>query len=138
MARTQGRYVCGIDAAVDVVGGKWKPMILWALYDHGKLRFGELRREVVGVTEKVLTQQLKEMEADGIVHREVYREVPPRVEYSMTDLGEKLNAALLPLGLWGDTFMERIVANKEKAEAEQAKAEAASKEAAAEKHRLTA
>ncbi|MFC7305193.1 winged helix-turn-helix transcriptional regulator [Streptomyces monticola] len=113
-------YVCGIDAAVDVVGGKWKPMILWALYEHGTLRFGRLRRELDGVTEKVLVQQLKEMEADGIVHREVYREVPPRVEYSMTELGRKLNTALMPLGEWGDTFMEQIVANKKRAAEEAA------------------
>ncbi|MFM9372080.1 winged helix-turn-helix transcriptional regulator [Streptomyces sp. Da 82-17] len=115
MARAQGRYVCGLDAAVDVVGGKWKPMILWALHDHGTLRFGALRREVAGVTEKVLNQQLKEMEADGIVHREVYPEVPPRVEYSLTGLGETLNAALMPLGDWGETFMDQIVANKTRA-----------------------
>jgi DNA-binding HxlR family transcriptional regulator len=112
MAKGKGPYVCGLDAAVDVVGGKWKPMILWALHDGGTLRFGELRRHVAGVSEKVLIQHLRELEADGIVHREVYREVPPRVEYSLTELGQALNTALLPLGEWGDIFMERIVANK--------------------------
>ncbi|MGP9018862.1 winged helix-turn-helix transcriptional regulator [Streptomyces sp. BR1] len=101
-------YSCGLDAAVDVVGGKWKPLILWALH-AGTHRFGELRRQVDGVTEKVLIQQLRELEADGIVHREVYREVPPRVEYSLTAQGEALNTALGPLGEWGEAHMERIL-----------------------------
>ncbi|MFF8642071.1 winged helix-turn-helix transcriptional regulator [Streptomyces sp. NPDC015345] len=105
-------YACGLDAAVDVVGGKWKPMILWALYAGRTLRFGELRRHIPGVSEKMLIQQLRELESDGIVHREVYREVPPKVEYSLTDLGQSLNTALLPLGLWGDQHMEQIVAGK--------------------------
>jgi DNA-binding HxlR family transcriptional regulator len=113
MSKVKPSYHCGLDAAVDVVGGKWKPLILWALHD-GTHRFGELRRHVSGVSEKMLIQQLRELEADGIVHREVYREVPPRVEYSLTDLGQALNTALLPLGEWGDTFMELILANKSK------------------------
>ncbi|MEU1877378.1 helix-turn-helix domain-containing protein [Streptosporangium sp. NPDC020072] len=95
-----GAYVCGIDAAMDVIGGKWKVLILWAL-DERPCRFGELRRLVPGVTEKVLASHLRELEGDGIVHREVYAEVPPRVEYSLTPLGVSLNAALGPLGAWG-------------------------------------
>ncbi|MER7133863.1 winged helix-turn-helix transcriptional regulator [Streptosporangium saharense] len=95
-----GAYVCGIDAAMDVIGGKWKVLIIWAL-DKQACRFGELRRLVPGVTEKVLASQLRELEGDGIVHREVYAEVPPRVEYSLTPLGYSLNEALDPLGAWG-------------------------------------
>lgn len=113
MAKVKDSYDCGLDAAVDVVGGKWKPLILWAL-DQRTQRFGELRRHITGVSEKMLIQQLRELEADGIVHREVYREVPPRVEYSLTELGQALNTALLPLGEWGDTFMKQILANKAK------------------------
>ncbi|MGW7361829.1 winged helix-turn-helix transcriptional regulator [Streptomyces sp. NPDC054841] len=113
MAKGKLSYTCGLDAAVDVVGGKWKPMILWVLHDARARRFGELKRDMHGVSEKVLIQQLRELEADGIVHREVYREVPPRVEYSLTELGEALNAALVPLGQWGDDFMSQILANKE-------------------------
>lgn len=109
MANRKGPYLCGLDAAVDVVGGKWKPLILWALYAGRTLRFGELRRHVPGVSEKMLIQQLREMESDGIVHREVYREVPPKVEYSLTELGQTLNKALEPLGIWGDQHMERLV-----------------------------
>jgi DNA-binding HxlR family transcriptional regulator len=100
VGRRPGAYVCGIDAAMDVVGGKWKVLILWALKER-PCRFGALRRELPGVTEKVLAAQLRELEADGIVHREAYDEVPPRVEYSLTPLGVSLNAALAPLGAWG-------------------------------------
>ncbi|WP_156726273.1 winged helix-turn-helix transcriptional regulator [Streptomyces apocyni] len=97
---------------MDVVGGKWKALILWALHDAGTLRFGQLRRGVRGITEKMLIQTLRELEADGVVHREVYREVPPRVEYSLTALGVALNAALESLGAWGDTYMEEILRAK--------------------------
>ncbi|QEU92118.1 winged helix-turn-helix transcriptional regulator [Streptomyces kanamyceticus] len=112
MRKDNEPYSCGLDAAVDVVGGKWKPMILWALYAGKTLRFGELRRQIIGVSEKVLIQQLRELESDGIVHREVYREVPPKVEYSLTALGNSLNTALIPLGLWGDEHMQQVIANK--------------------------
>ncbi|WP_037675809.1 helix-turn-helix domain-containing protein [Streptomyces griseus] len=98
--RRPGAYVCGIDAAMDVIGGKWKVLILWALHER-PCRFGELRRGLPGVTEKVLAAQLRELEADGIVHREAYDEVPPRVEYSLTPRGTALNEALAPLGAWG-------------------------------------
>ncbi|MGW2226569.1 winged helix-turn-helix transcriptional regulator [Streptomyces formicae] len=116
MRKDNEPYSCGLDAAVDVVGGKWKPMILWALHEGKTLRFGELRRQIIGVSEKVLIQQLRELESDGIVHREVYREVPPKVEYSLTALGDSLNTALVPLGLWGDAHMHQVIANKARAE----------------------
>ncbi|MFE9424630.1 winged helix-turn-helix transcriptional regulator [Kitasatospora sp. NPDC006697] len=96
-----GAYVCGIDAAMDVIGGKWKVLILWALDARPQCRFGELRRLVPGITEKVLSAHLRELETDGIVHRKAYEEVPPRVEYSLTQVGRELNAALKPLGAWG-------------------------------------
>ncbi len=100
-------YVCGLDAAVDVIDGKWKVLIIWALH-HQRCRFGELRRLVPGVTEKVLTQQLRELEADGIVHRESYDTKPPKVEYSLTELGDELNTALGPLGAWGKRRMAAL------------------------------
>lgn len=106
IVRRPGAFVCGIDAAMDVIGGKWKVLILWALNER-TCRFGELRRAVTGVTEKVLSSHLKELEDDGIVHREVYAEVPPRVEYSLTPLGLSLNAALEPLGQWGRDHIYR-------------------------------
>jgi DNA-binding HxlR family transcriptional regulator len=106
---SEKRYSCGLDAAIDIVGGKWKPLILWALFENGTCRFGELRRHVGGVTEKMLTQQLREMEADGLITRTVYPVVPPKVEYSLTELGNSLNAALIPLGVWGEDHMRHIV-----------------------------
>lgn len=109
MRRQARPYSCGIDAAIDVVGGKWKPLILWAIHD-GPKRFGEVRRLVDGVTEKMLIQQLRELEHDGVVHREVYPQVPPKVEYSLTELGISLNSALAPLGEWGAQHMEHISA----------------------------
>ncbi len=102
-------YECGLDAAVDVVGGKWKPLVLWALREQPR-RFGALRRELPGVSEKVLIQQLRELERDGIVHRAVHEQVPPRVEYSLTELGVSLERALAPLGDWGERHLAHIVA----------------------------
>jgi DNA-binding HxlR family transcriptional regulator len=102
-------YECGLDAAVDVVGGKWKPMVLWALSGQPR-RFGALRRELPGVSEKVLTQTLRELERDGIVRREVHDQVPPKVEYSLTELGVSLDRALAPLGEWGERHLAHIVA----------------------------
>ncbi|MFF4185046.1 winged helix-turn-helix transcriptional regulator [Streptomyces sp. NPDC001691] len=104
-APRRGPYICGIDAALDVVSGKWKGLILWELATQGVRRFAELRRALPGVSEKMLTQHLREMEADALVHRKVYAEVPPRVEYSLTEHGETLNQALRSLGAWG---VERI------------------------------
>lgn len=111
MTKQHQPYTCGIDAAVDVIGGKWKVLILWALHT-GVQRFSDLKRLVPGITEKMLIQQLRELESDGIVHREVYREVPPKVEYSLTEFGVSLNQALVPLGAWGKKHMKRIVATR--------------------------
>ncbi|MET9218289.1 winged helix-turn-helix transcriptional regulator [Streptomyces sp. NPDC088197] len=102
-----GPYICGIDAALDVVSGKWKGLILWELDAHRVRRFAELRRGLPGVSEKMLTQHLREMEEDGLVHRKVFAEVPPRVEYSLTEHGRTLNQALGPLGVWGSERMRR-------------------------------
>ncbi|WP_329225181.1 helix-turn-helix transcriptional regulator [Streptomyces sp. NBC_00111] len=102
-----GPYICGIDAALDVVSGKWKGLILWELDAHRVRRFSELRRGLPGVSEKMLTQHLREMEADGLVHRTVHAEVPPRVEYSLTEHGRTLNSALEPLGVWGTERIRR-------------------------------
>ncbi|GLX24069.1 winged helix-turn-helix transcriptional regulator [Streptomyces lavendulae] len=101
VVRRPGADHCGIAAAMAVIDGKWKVSLLWELERSPRRRFGELRRLVPGVSEKVLAAQLRELENDGIVHREVYDEVPPRVEYSLTPLGEELNGALEALGEWG-------------------------------------
>ncbi|MBJ8337869.1 helix-turn-helix transcriptional regulator [Antrihabitans sp. YC3-6] len=102
-------YLCGLDAAIDVVGGKWKALILWALSVEPR-RFGELRRELDGVTERVLTQQLRELERDGVVHREVHSQVPPKVVYSLTESGIALDRAMSDLGRWGEENMSRLAA----------------------------
>ncbi|MGY5129318.1 winged helix-turn-helix transcriptional regulator [Streptomyces nigrescens] len=109
MSARKGPYECGLDAAVDVIGGKWKVLLLWALAQHPH-RFGELRRELPKISEKVLTQQLRELEADGIVHRESFPQVPPKVEYSLTGFGRSLNEALAPLGAWGRAHMTHLEA----------------------------
>lgn len=100
-------YCCGLEAALDVIGGKWKVMILWVLHPK-PARFGELRRAIPGISEKMLIQSLKEMEADGIVVRHDFKEIPPRVEYVATPFGVSLSEALKPLCDWGQQHMERI------------------------------
>ncbi|MEU7850315.1 helix-turn-helix domain-containing protein [Micromonospora parva] len=109
-APRRGPYICGIDAALDVVSGKWKGLILWELEAHGVRRFAQLRRGLPGVSEKMLTQHLRELEEDGLVHRKVHAEVPPRVEYSLTEHGRTLNQALGPLGAWGSERIRREAA----------------------------
>jgi DNA-binding HxlR family transcriptional regulator len=103
---------CGLEAALAVVGGKWKPLVLWRLAPQAR-RFGELRRLVSGISEKMLIQQLREMEADGIVARRDFQEVPPRVEYALTPLGLSLTEALKPLCAWGLTHMKEIETSME-------------------------
>ncbi|NKY36278.1 helix-turn-helix transcriptional regulator [Nocardia speluncae] len=93
--------VCGMSLAIDVVGGKWKLHLMWVL-GAGPQRFGQIHRALTGVSEKVLTENLRQLQAAEVVHREVYPEVPPRVEYSLTALGEELARALRPLEEWGD------------------------------------
>src|SRR6478672_5883355 len=92
-------FTCGLDAALVVLGGKWKPLILYHLA-HGTRRYGELRRAVGSVSDKVLIQQLKELQADRIIDRFDYGEIPPKVEYSLTAFGRTLGKALAPLCEW--------------------------------------
>ncbi|EQB32278.1 winged helix-turn-helix transcriptional regulator [Sphingobium ummariense] len=108
-------FSCGLDATLRVIAGKWKPLIIYFLI-QGPNRYGALKRAVRGVSDKVLIQQLKELEADGIVTRRDYREVPPRVDYTLTPLGHSLAEALVPLCNWGaDNMAEvaRIFAERE-------------------------
>ncbi|AKQ64573.1 Transcriptional regulator, HxlR family [Myxococcus hansupus] len=97
---------CPVEATLDLIGGKWKGLILYHLLD-GTLRFGALRKCIPGVTARMLTQQLRELEASGLVHRKVYAEVPPRVDYSLTALGESLREVVLSLKAWGEVYLGR-------------------------------
>lgn len=99
---------CGMSVAIDVVGGKWRLHLMWVLAD-GPRRFGEIRRLLGGVSEKVLTENLRHLETSGVVHREVFPEIPPRVEYSLTSLGAELAAALRPLEEWGDRHRHELL-----------------------------
>ncbi len=110
MAHDQ-QFLCGLDVAVAVVGGKWKPLILWALSERPR-RTAELRRELVGVSEKVLIAQLRELEQDGVVRREVFAQVPPKVVYHLTAVGEELDRALGPLGDWGERHRDAVTATR--------------------------
>jgi DNA-binding HxlR family transcriptional regulator len=90
-----------------VIGGKWKPLILFHLA-HGTRRYGELRRAVGGVSDKMLIQQLKELHTDGVIDRLDYNEIPPKVEYSLTTFGRTLAIALGPLCVWGTEHMSEV------------------------------
>ena len=103
--KSKKTYTCAVLASVELVGGKWKTSILLHLRDR-TLRFGELQR-AVNISQKVLTQQLKELEKDGLVRRRVYAEVPPRVEYSLSAYGQTLRPVLEALHAWGSTHCTR-------------------------------
>ncbi|HMV25778.1 MAG TPA: helix-turn-helix domain-containing protein [bacterium] len=91
---------CPVNATLNVIGGRWKPVILNLLRED-TLRFSALKRQIPGITQKMLTQQLRELEQDGIVRREVFPEVPPRVEYSLTEFGQSLKPILKAMCSWG-------------------------------------
>ncbi|MGM0753875.1 MAG: winged helix-turn-helix transcriptional regulator [Bacillota bacterium] len=97
----QGKLKCSIEYTLKKIGGKWKTVILWHLGADGTLRYNELRRLLPGVAHKVFTQQLKELEEDGFIKRTQYDTIPPKVEYSMTDLGLTLMPILKQMHVWG-------------------------------------
>ena len=99
------RSKCPAETTLSVIGGRWKILILYHLF-QGIKRFSELQRAIGGITQKVLTQQLREMERDGLVHREVYPQVPPKVEYSLTLLGESLKPVIAAMCKWGTKFRD--------------------------------
>lgn len=101
-------FTCGLDATLRVIAGKWKPLIVYFLAQGGPTRYGELRRAVRDASDKMLIQQLKELEADHLVKRTDYREVPPRVDYTLTPLGRSLAEALVPLCTWGTENMAEV------------------------------
>ncbi len=111
------KYYCTMELTLQVIGGKWKPIIIHRLGDDGTLRFSEVKRSIPNITQKMLTQQLRELEADGIVHREVYPQVPPKVEYSLTELGESIMPVIGSLCEWGSRYERWHAEHRSPAEA---------------------
>ncbi|APH03707.1 winged helix-turn-helix transcriptional regulator [Bacillus weihaiensis] len=97
----KGKLKCSIEYTLQKIGGKWKTVILWHLSVEGTYRYNELRRLLPGVTHKVLSQQLKELEADGLINRKQYNEMPPKVEYSISERGITLMPLLQEMHKWG-------------------------------------
>ena len=98
---------CPVTYCMGVIGGKWKPIILF-LISKGVNRFGILQRGIEGISKQMLTKQLRELEADGVLERKIYAEIPPRVEYFITDLGESLFPIINSMKVWGEQNMERV------------------------------
>ena len=95
---------CPVETTLDLIGGKYKALILWHL-SNGKLRFSELKKVVKNATPKMLTQQLRELEAQALIHREVFPVIPPKVEYSLTELGRSLMPILVAMRDWGSSYL---------------------------------
>lgn len=106
-------YYCPVELSLQVVGGKWKPIILYHLAREGTRRFNELGRAMPNITRKMLTQQLRELEADGLVRREVFPQVPPKVEYSLTELGASVMPVLDALCAWGRAYERQAEAREQ-------------------------
>lgn len=97
-------HSCPVTATMQVLGGKWKAILINAIYHTSPARFGELRRSVTGITQSMLTAQLRELEEDGIISRKIYAEIPPRVEYTLTEFGLTLSPIMQAMADWGETY----------------------------------
>ncbi len=106
-----GEYTCPVDVTLSVIGGKWKLLIYHQLV-LGVTRFGQFRRAIPRITQTMLTQQLRELERDGIVTRTIYAEIPPRVEYALTDFGRTLESVIRVMCNWGMQYQGRVLAQK--------------------------
>jgi len=98
---------CGMSASLAVIGGRWKPAILCRLA-HGTMRYGQLKKDIEGISERMLVAQLRELEKDQIITRMVFPEVPPRVEYQLTDLGRTMRTMLDAMSGWGNMYRSHI------------------------------
>ena len=101
MTKIKESTLCPVTATLSLIGGKWKTLILYSL-TNGTKRFGEIAVRIPDISRKVLTEQLKELEADGLIHRKQYNEIPPRVEYSLSDIGKSLSSVNRELEIWGN------------------------------------
>lgn len=106
---SEKKYFTGVEATMSVIGGKWKPIILCHLRKNGVLRTSELLRNIPKISQKMLISQLRELENDGIVERIVYQEVPPRVEYAISEYGKSLEDVLDKMCAWGEQWQKRGV-----------------------------
>ena len=102
------KYNCSVEATMDIIGGKYKVIILWHLIKEGTLRFSQLQKAIPQATPKMLSSQLKELEASGIVERVLYPVVPPKTEYSLTEFGKTLVPIVVSLRDWGNKYLDRI------------------------------
>jgi DNA-binding HxlR family transcriptional regulator len=119
------KFCCSVDVTLSVIGGKWKLLIYSHLW-NGVTRFGQLKRAIPHITQTMLTQQLRELERDGIVTRTIYAEIPPRVEYALTEFGRTLESVITPMHEWGVTYVSRVIEQKQSvARAEREATEAA-------------
>lgn len=108
MIKYEDLPACPVETTLTMIGNKWKVIILRDLFLNGVMRFGELKNSVGSISQKVLTSNLREMEADGLITRTVYPEVPPRVEYELTPLGNTLKPVLDSLWSWGESYKAQI------------------------------
>jgi DNA-binding HxlR family transcriptional regulator len=95
---------CPVTAIMQVLGGKWKAILINAIYHISPARFGELKRSVKRITQSMLTQQLRELEDDGVISRKIYAEIPPRVEYTLTEFGLTLSPIMQSMAIWGEKY----------------------------------
>lgn len=102
------KYYCTVELSLHVIGGKWKPVILYHLSREEMRRFGEIKKSMPNITQKMLTQQLRELEHDGLIHREVYAQVPPKVEYSLSEFGKSIMPIMESLCQWGQRYEEKF------------------------------
>jgi DNA-binding HxlR family transcriptional regulator len=107
MSNQQGAGCTSVQTTLKVLGGKWKPPILFLLSSR-VMRFGELKKAITGITQKMLSQELREMENDGLVSRKVYAEIPPKVEYTLTPYGKSLEPILKSMSAWGQKHKNRV------------------------------
>lgn len=97
---------CPVEATLSLIGGKWKGVILYHLFEEGVMRFNEMRRRLPSVTQRMLTSQLRELEADGLIMRKIYPEIPPKVEYRLSERGRTLEPVIRALKHWGDSHYD--------------------------------
>lgn len=106
-------YQCEIELTVEILSGKWKALLIWNLHQKGSIRYNEFRKQIPSITQKMLTQQLRELEKYGIISRKTYPTVPPMVEYSLTEIGKELIPIMEAMDHWGKQYVKEYHKNKD-------------------------